>query len=90
MKPVAAVVADGAVAEGATSPASLAGTVPSIALTSVGDFTFPGWDSIIPGTEKAVQTLYREYTGTLTQDVNDTIAALATADTVRGGGGPRG
>jgi uncharacterized protein (DUF1501 family) len=68
-----------AVSEGSATPVSLAGIQPSITLSSIDDFTFPGWDEIRPASQQAVQSLYRGLGGTLGADVPNTIAALATA-----------
>lgn len=68
-----------AVSEGSATPVSLAGAQPSITLSSINDFTFPGWDEIRPASQRAVLSLYRGLGGTLGADVPTTIAALATA-----------
>jgi uncharacterized protein (DUF1501 family) len=72
-----------AVAEGDATPMSLAGNEPAITLTSIQDFTFPGWDQIRPKSQSAVLQLYRGFTGTLGEDVPTTIAALGTAAQIR-------
>jgi uncharacterized protein (DUF1501 family) len=68
-----------AVSEGDATPMSLGGPEPSITLTSIEDFTFPGWDGIRPASQEAVLQLYRGLGGTLGADVPNTIAALDTA-----------
>jgi uncharacterized protein (DUF1501 family) len=72
-----------AVSEGDATPMSLAGTEPSITLTSIDDFKFPGWDDIRPASQAAVLKLYRDVGGTLGEDVPNTIAALGTAAQIR-------
>ncbi|HEY2272769.1 MAG TPA: DUF1501 domain-containing protein [Jatrophihabitantaceae bacterium] len=72
-----------AVAVGGATPMSLLGPEASIALTSVDDFVFPGWDEIRTASKEAVAKLYRGMPGTLGEDVPDTLAALKTAATVR-------
>jgi uncharacterized protein (DUF1501 family) len=68
-----------AVSEGDATPMALAGTQPSITLSSIDDFTFPGWDDIRPASQSAVLQLYRGVGGPLGEDVPTTIAALNTA-----------
>jgi uncharacterized protein (DUF1501 family) len=68
-----------AVSEGYGTPMSLAGTEPSITLSSIADFSFPGWDEIQQASQDAVLALYRGLGGTLGEDVPNTIAALGTA-----------
>jgi uncharacterized protein (DUF1501 family) len=68
-----------AVSEGYGTPMSLAGTEPSITLSSIADFSFPGWDEIRRPSQDAVLALYRGLGGTLGEDVPNTIAALGTA-----------
>jgi uncharacterized protein (DUF1501 family) len=68
-----------AVSEGYRTPMALAGTEPSINLSSIADFEFPGWDDIRPASQDAVVALYRGLGGTLGEDVPNTIAALDTA-----------
>ncbi len=68
-----------AVSEGNATPMALAGTEPSITLSSIADFSFPGWDEIRPASQDAVLALYRGLGGTLGEDVPNTIAALGTA-----------
>ncbi|HZC71158.1 MAG TPA: DUF1501 domain-containing protein [Jatrophihabitans sp.] len=68
-----------AVSEGDATPMSLAGPEPSITLTSIEDFAFPGWDDIRPASQEAVLQLYRDVGGTLGADVPNTITALGTA-----------
>jgi uncharacterized protein (DUF1501 family) len=67
------------VSEGTATPVSLSGEQPSVTLSSIADFTFPGWDDIRPASQQAVLSLYRGLGGTLGEDVPDTIAALGTA-----------
>jgi uncharacterized protein (DUF1501 family) len=72
-----------AVSEADATPMSLAGTEPSITLTSIDDFEFPGWDDIRPASQAAVLKLYRGVGATLGEDVPNTIAALDTAAQIR-------
>lgn len=72
-----------AVAVGGETPLSLLGPEASLALSSMSDFQFPGWDDIRPASQKAVAALYRGMGGTLGQDVPNTLAALQTAAAVR-------
>jgi uncharacterized protein (DUF1501 family) len=74
-----------AVAQGDSTPMSLAGTEPSLALSSIDDFEFPGWDDIRPASEQAVRQLYRGLGGPLGEDVPNTLAALDTAAKIRAG-----
>ena len=76
-----------AVSEGTATPMSLAGTEPSITLSSLADFSFPGWDEIRPASQDAVLALYRGLGGTLGEDVPNTIAALGTAAQVQASSG---
>jgi uncharacterized protein (DUF1501 family) len=75
-----------AVSEGSATPMALAGTEPSITLSSIADFTFPGWDDIRPASQQAVLSLYRGLGGTLGADVPNTIAALDTAAQITAAG----
>ena len=68
-----------AVAVGGATPMSLLGPEASIALTSLDNFVFPGWDSIRTTSKDAVAKLYRGMSGTLGEDVPNTLAALKTA-----------
>jgi len=72
-----------AVAQGDRTPMSLAGTEPSLAVSSIDDFEFPGWDDIQTASEEAVRQLYRGLSGPLGEDVPNTIAALDTAAKIR-------
>jgi uncharacterized protein (DUF1501 family) len=72
-----------AVSEGSATPMSLAGTQPSITLDTIDNFTFPGWDSIRPASQRAVSALYRGMAGPLGEDVPATVAALAAAAKAR-------
>jgi uncharacterized protein (DUF1501 family) len=71
-----------AVAEGYAAPTSLAGSEPSLTMTSLGDFSFPAWDSILASSEQAVTALYRGIGGVLGETVTDTMAALQTAASI--------
>lgn len=68
-----------AVSEGYGTPMSLAGPEPSITLSSIADFSFPGWDEIEQPSQDAVLALYRGLGGPLGEDVPNTIAALGAA-----------
>jgi uncharacterized protein (DUF1501 family) len=72
-----------AVAEGSALPASMAGSQQKVAMNSLANFTFPGWDGIAARSEAALRTLYRGVSGPLGTDVPTTIAALATAARAR-------
>lgn len=72
-----------AISEGAATPVSLAGPVPSLALSSINDFTFPVSGTYSAPAQQALSTLYRGIDGPLAVDVPDTLAALATAATIR-------
>jgi uncharacterized protein (DUF1501 family) len=76
-----------ALAQGSGAPASFAGDQAKLAISSMKDFTFPGWDEIRPASQKAVTELYRGMTGTLGEDVPTTVSALATAAQIRAGAG---
>jgi uncharacterized protein (DUF1501 family) len=78
-----------AVSEGGATPIALAGPEPSITLNSIDDFSFPGWDDIIPASQDAVLALYRGVGGPLGEDVPNTIAALGTAAQIRADLGTR-
>jgi uncharacterized protein (DUF1501 family) len=75
-----------AVSEGNATPVSLSGGEASITLSSIADFTFPGWDEIRPASQQAVLSLYRGLDGTLGLDVPNTIAALGTAAEIQAAG----
>jgi uncharacterized protein (DUF1501 family) len=75
-----------AVSEGDATPVSLSGAQPSVTLTSIDDFVFPGWDEIRPRSQEAVRQLYRGLGGTLGTDVPTTLAALDTAAQIRAAG----
>jgi len=79
-----------AVSEGSATPMSMSGPQPSITLTSIDDFQFPGWDEIRPASQQAVLALYRGVGGTLGQDVPITMGALGTAATIRAAGADSG
>lgn len=72
-----------AVSQGGTTPNSLMGDQPSITMSSLAGFQFPGWDDIRPASQAAVLSLYRGMTGTLAEDVPNAINAVATAAAVR-------
>ncbi|SHH54375.1 Uncharacterized conserved protein, DUF1501 family [Jatrophihabitans endophyticus] len=72
-----------AVAEGSARPVALAGAEPSLTMNAIGDFKFPGGDSLAPTAQQALLSLYRGVGGPLGADVPTTISALSTADTIR-------
>jgi uncharacterized protein (DUF1501 family) len=72
-----------AVSQGDATPVALAGPQPSLTLSSVDGFVFPGWDEIRPASQNAVLQLYRGIGGPLGVDVPNTIAALGTAAQIR-------
>jgi uncharacterized protein (DUF1501 family) len=72
-----------AVAEGSTSPTSLAGTERSLNVDTLGEFTFPASGSSQLPSEQAILALYRGVDGPLGEDVPDTLSALATAAQIR-------
>ncbi|WP_375480867.1 DUF1501 domain-containing protein [uncultured Jatrophihabitans sp.] len=72
-----------AISEGSATPASLAGPVPSVTLSGINTFTFPGTASYSAAAEKAMSTLYRGVGSPLADDVPDTLAALTTAATIQ-------
>jgi uncharacterized protein (DUF1501 family) len=72
-----------AVSAGWRTPASLTGPQPELAIASLAQFVFPGWDDIRARSQTAVSALYAGMTGPLAQDVATTMAALDTAATIR-------
>jgi uncharacterized protein (DUF1501 family) len=71
------------VSQGWAAPASLTGNEPSINLTSLDAFVFPGWDGIRAQSQKAVEKLYRGVGAPLGEDVPRTITALNQAGSIR-------
>ena len=76
-----------AVTAGGPTPLSLLGPETTLAMDTMADFSFPGWDSIRTGSQKAVADLYRGMSGTLGEDVPATLSALGTAATVNASAG---
>lgn len=76
-----------ALAEGSAAPSSFDGPQPELVMSSLADFTFPGWNEIRPASQAAVSALYRGLGGTLPLDVSTTMAALGTAAKVRASAG---
>jgi uncharacterized protein (DUF1501 family) len=72
-----------AVTQGSALPASLTGNQSKLVMSSLKNFSFPGWDGVAPQSEAAIRTLYRGLPGPLGEDVPITLAALATAATAR-------
>lgn len=76
-----------AVTAGGSTPVSLLGPETTLAMDSLANFTFPGWDSIRSASQDAVAALYRGMSGTLGEDVPSTLAALGTAATAQADAG---
>lgn len=76
-----------AVTVGGPTPLSMLGPETTLAMDQLANFTFPGWDSIRPASQTAVESLYRGLTGTLGEDVPATLAALGTAATAKASAG---
>ena len=76
-----------AVTAGGATPLSLLGPETTLAMDSLNNFTFPGWDGIRTQSQAAVAALYRGMSGTLGEDVPATLAALGTAATARASAG---
>ena len=72
-----------AVSDGSALPSSLAGDQTKLVMSSLKQFSFPGWDGVAPQSEAAIRTLYRGLSGPLGEDVPTTLAALATAGAAR-------
>jgi uncharacterized protein (DUF1501 family) len=72
-----------AVTQGSALPAALTGNQTKLVMSSLKNFSFPGWDGVAPQSEAAIRTLYRGLPGPLGEDVPTTLAALATAATAR-------
>ncbi|MGQ0845201.1 MAG: DUF1501 domain-containing protein [Sporichthyaceae bacterium] len=78
-----------ALAEGVAMPMSMAGSESKMAISSLAGFDFPAWDSWRQPSMTAVGALYAGVGGPLGQDVPTTLAAVATAEKIRAGGGPQ-
>lgn len=78
-----------AVSEGWNTPTSMLGTEQKLAMSSLADFSMPAWTDLKDRTATAVNDLYRGLSGTLPQDVADTVAALATAASAQAAAGPQ-
>jgi uncharacterized protein (DUF1501 family) len=72
-----------AVTQGSALPASLTGNQGKLVMSSLKNFSFPGWDGVAAQSEAAIRTLYRGLPGPLGEDVPTTLAALGTAATAR-------
>lgn len=72
-----------AVTQGSALPAALTGNQSKLVMSSLKNFSFPGWDGVAPQSEAAIRTLYRGLAGPLGADVPITLSALATAATAR-------
>jgi len=72
-----------AVTQGSALPAALTGNQSKLVMSSLKNFSFPGWDGVAPQSEAALRTLYRGLPGPLGEDVPITLSALATAATAR-------
>jgi len=78
-----------AVTQGSALPAALTGNQSKLVMSSLKNFSFPGWDGVAPQSEAAIRTLYRGLAGPLGEDVPITLAALGTAATARAKAGPQ-
>lgn len=78
-----------AVTQGSALPAALTGNQSKLVMSSLKNFSFPGWDGVAPQSEAAIRTLYRGLPGPLGEDVPITLAALGTAATARAKAGPQ-
>ncbi len=78
-----------AISEGSALPAAMAGEQTKLVMSSLKSFTFPGWEGVVPQSEKAIQTMYRGLAGPLGEDVPTTLAALATAGKAQAKAGPQ-
>lgn len=76
-----------AVSVGGATPLSMLGPETTLAMDQLSNFTFPGWDSIRPASQDAVEKLYRGMSGTLGEDVPATLSALKTAATAQAASG---
>ncbi|CAN5549936.1 DUF1501 domain-containing protein [soil metagenome] len=75
-----------AVSDGSAMPISMSGDERKLVMSSLQNFSFPGWSGVAPQSESAISTLYRGLSGPLGEDVPVTLAALATAETARAAG----
>jgi uncharacterized protein (DUF1501 family) len=78
-----------AVSEGSSMPFSMSGVQPKLSMSSLKNFSFPGWTGVTARSEAALRTLYRGVSGPLGQDVPEALAALATAQKARTLAGPK-
>jgi uncharacterized protein (DUF1501 family) len=78
-----------AVTQGSALPAALAGNQRKLVMSSLKNFSFPGWSGVAPQSEAAIRALYRGLPGPLGEDVPTTLAALGTAATARAKAGPQ-
>jgi uncharacterized protein (DUF1501 family) len=76
-----------AVADGFSTPMSLAGNEAKLAMASLASFDFPATGAVRAPEMTALSTLYQGVGGTLGQDVPTALAAVGTAATVRAGAG---
>jgi uncharacterized protein (DUF1501 family) len=72
-----------AVTQGSALPAALTGNQSKLVMSSLKNFSFPGWDGVAAQSEAAIRTLYRGLPGPLGEDVPITLSALGTAATAR-------
>ncbi|WP_196073162.1 DUF1501 domain-containing protein [Nakamurella alba] len=72
-----------AVSRGYASPASMSGNEQKLSMSSLANFSFPGWDGVRDASMKAISTLYRGDVSVLGQDVPVTMKALGTAEQAR-------
>jgi uncharacterized protein (DUF1501 family) len=72
-----------AVTQGSALPSSLTGNQTKLVMSSLKNFSFPGWDGVAAQSQAAIRALYRGLPGPLGVDVPTTLAALGTAATAR-------
>ena len=72
-----------AVTQGSALPSALTGNQRKLVMSSLKNFSFPGWSGVAPQSEAAIRTLYRGLPGPLGEDVPTTLAALGTAAAAR-------
>ena len=78
-----------ALAEGSSMPASFSGNQPKIGMSSLSSFTFPGWDGVRAQSMTAINSLYRGFSDSLTEDVGTTLKAIGTAAKANATAGPQ-
>jgi len=68
-----------AISIGSATPLSMVGRTPVLAMAELESFTFPGWDQIVPASQRALRSLYRGTRGPLATDVPTAITAANRA-----------